>query len=136
VQPATPPPDPNNVSNFCLCAPIKHLLAEKGISSLFDIQAACIPAALEGKDIVGRARTGCGKTFAFVLPIVEILIREEVKLMPGGPNVICLLPTRELANQVRTRRGLAVWIRPDFLPSWYFQADAGLVPWARCRKKA
>ena len=55
---------------------------------------------LDGKDIVGRARTGCGKTYAFVLPIVEALIRDRVRPIPGGPNVICLLPTRELASQV------------------------------------
>lgn len=99
-QPATPPTDPNDIANFELCAPIKRLLADKGITSLFDIQARCLPLALEGKDIVGRARTGCGKTYAFVLPIVEILIRDKVRPIPGGPNVICLLPTRELASQV------------------------------------
>jgi len=82
-------------------AGIVRLLADKGITSLFDIQAACYPHALAGRDIVGRARTGCGKTLAFVLPIVELLLRENVKPVPGGPNVICLLPTRELAKQVK-----------------------------------
>jgi ATP-dependent RNA helicase DDX21 len=99
-QPCTPPPNPNSVENFELGCGIKELLLDKGITSLFDIQVACHPAALEGKDIVGRARTGCGKTFAFVLPIVTVLMRDKVKPIPGGPNVICLLPTRELAKQV------------------------------------
>ena len=91
----------NDLRNFDMNAGIKQLLLDKNITSLFDIQSACYPHAIAGKDIVGRARTGCGKTLAFVLPIVEILIRENIKPVPGGPNVICLLPTRELAKQVR-----------------------------------
>ena len=62
---------------------------------------------MAGKDLVGRARTGCGKTLAFVLPIVE---RLAATAGPGGrrkfgrsPAVIVLLPTRELAKQVRRR---------------------------------
>ena len=58
-QPATPPTDPNDVSNFDLCAPIKALLADKGITSLFDIQARAATAhapryaALQGFICVG-----------------------------------------------------------------------------------
>ena len=102
-QPTTPPPaaDANAVENFALGAGIPQLLADKGITSLFDIQSACFAPSMEGKDIVGRARTGCGKTYAFVLPIVTLLMQENVRPIPGGPNVICLLPTRELAKQVR-----------------------------------
>lgn len=92
--------DPNSIDAFGLDQRIKQMLSDKGIVRLFDIQAACIPHAMKGMDIVGRARTGCGKTFAFVLPIVDTLIKENLKPVPGGPNVICLLPTRELAKQV------------------------------------
>ena len=107
AQPTTPPtaaaaaptPDPNAVASFDLSPKIRQLLADKGITSLFDVQAACVPHALAGKDIVGRARTGCGKTYAFVLPIVSILMSEgRAARSPAGPNVICLLPTRELAK--------------------------------------
>jgi superfamily II DNA/RNA helicase len=70
---------------------------------LFSIQAECLPHALAKSDIVGRARTGCGKTFAFVLPVVEILMRENLRPSPNNVNVICLLPTRELAKQVRSQ---------------------------------
>lgn len=103
-QPSTPPPDPNAVSNFDLGAGVAQLLAAKGIAALFDIQSACFGPAMDGKDIVGRARTGCGKTLAFVLPIVTLLMKEGIKPIAGGPNVICLLPTRELAKQVRYKR--------------------------------
>ena len=68
------------------------------------LQAQTLTLLLEGKDLVGRARTGCGKTLAFVLPIVE---RLATMAGPGGrrkfgrtPSVIVLLPTRELAKQV------------------------------------
>lgn len=91
----------NMIDDFDLNNTIKEKLREKGIESLFPIQAACMPHALAGKDVVGRARTGCGKTLAFVLPTVELLMREKCHPASGSANVICLLPTRELAKQVR-----------------------------------
>ena len=67
-------------------------------------QAQTLELLLAGNDMVGRARTGCGKTLAFVLPIVEKLAES---MGPNGrrtfgrqPSVIVLLPTRELAKQV------------------------------------
>lgn len=92
--------DKNLLDNFDLNNNIKERMRDKGIESLFPIQAACIPHALGGKDVVGRARTGCGKTLAFVLPTVELLMRENCRPASGSANVICLLPTRELAKQV------------------------------------
>ena len=53
--------DPLALDNFALGAPLKSLLRAKGIASLFEIQARCLPPLLEGKDLVGRARTGCGE---------------------------------------------------------------------------
>ena len=95
---------PNAIDNFALSAPLKSLLREKGIESLFDIQAACLTPLLEGRDLVGRARTGCGKTLAFVLPIVESLSKDTMEngRRPYGrnPSVVVLAPTRELAKQV------------------------------------
>lgn len=60
-----------------------------------EIQDKCIPASLEGRDIIGLANTGTGKTAAFLLPIIEKLALDE-KLM----SVIILAPTRELAQQI------------------------------------
>ncbi|MEW4565339.1 DEAD/DEAH box helicase [Bremerella sp. JC770] len=59
------------------------------------IQAGVIPLALEGKDVLGQARTGTGKTAAFGIPIIETLPSGK------GPHALILVPTRELAVQVR-----------------------------------
>ena len=60
------------------------------------IQAAAIPAALEGKDILGTAQTGTGKTAAFGLPLVEHIAAE-----PTQRTALVITPTRELATQVQ-----------------------------------
>ena len=95
--------DPLAVDNFELSRGVKSLLLSKGIAALFPIQAQTLGIALEGLDVVGRARTGCGKTLAFVLPIVESLSNTwKGGRRPYGrkPAVMVLCPTRELANQV------------------------------------
>ncbi len=61
------------------------------------VQAGAIPPALEGSDIVATAQTGTGKTLAFLLPIVETLLKEPGKL---GIAAVILSPTRELAQQI------------------------------------
>ncbi|KAL2227173.1 DEAD-box ATP-dependent RNA helicase 7 [Sesamum indicum] len=96
---------PNAVSSFRISNPLKEALKEKGIESLFPIQAMTFNAVLDGSDLVGRARTGQGKTLAFVLPILESLTngptRASRKTGYGrAPSVLVLLPTRELATQV------------------------------------
>lgn len=107
ATPAAAPPspgDPNALDNFQLSESIKSLLRSKGIETLFAIQAACFDVVLDGNDVVGRARTGCGKTLAFVLPIVQVLSdsADGSGRRPFGrpPAVIVLAPTRELAKQV------------------------------------
>ncbi|KAI5346948.1 Hypothetical predicted protein [Prunus dulcis] len=97
--------DPNAVSRFRISEPLKAKLKEKGIESLFSIQAMTFDTILDGSDLVGRARTGQGKTLAFVLPILESLINGPAKAFRKtgygrAPTVIVLLPTRELAKQV------------------------------------
>ena len=62
------------------------------------IQTGLIPIALEEKDVVGQARTGTGKTAAFVIPILELLDLEERQ---KEPQALILVPTRELAVQVK-----------------------------------
>jgi len=73
-------------------------LAQNGVTSPFPIQAATIPDALAGKDILGRGRTGSGKTLSFGLPLLATLSGGHTdKKKPRG---IILTPTRELAMQV------------------------------------
>ncbi|KAK4489505.1 hypothetical protein RD792_005314 [Penstemon davidsonii] len=97
--------DPNAVSNFRISKPLKDALKSKGIESLFPIQAMTFNLVLDGSDLVGRARTGQGKTLAFVLPILESLTNGPAKAVRKtgygrAPSVLVLLPTRELATQV------------------------------------
>ncbi|MGW2490271.1 DEAD/DEAH box helicase, partial [Streptomyces sp. NPDC001606] len=77
---------------------IVRKLAQNGVTTPFPIQAATIPDALTGKDILGRGRTGSGKTLSFGLPTLATLAggRTEKK----RPRAVILTPTRELAMQV------------------------------------
>ncbi|MYX00844.1 MULTISPECIES: DEAD/DEAH box helicase [unclassified Streptomyces] len=77
---------------------IVRKLAQNGVTTPFPIQAATIPDALAGKDILGRGRTGSGKTLSFGLPTLSALAggRTEKK----KPRAVILTPTRELAMQV------------------------------------
>ena len=74
---------------------VRHAVADMGFQDLTPIQAQSIPPILEGKDIIGQARTGTGKTVAFGIPILE-------RLEKKGRNVevLILCPTLELAVQV------------------------------------
>ncbi len=71
-------------------------LAEQGIHEPFPVQALCIPPALEGRDVCGKAKTGSGKTLAFGIP----LLLRVGKSTPRRPRGLVLVPTRELALQV------------------------------------
>jgi ATP-dependent RNA helicase SrmB len=72
---------------------------EMGFSRPTQIQAAAIPAALEGKDVLASAPTGTGKTAAFALPAIQYL-QDFPRRKPGPARILVLTPTRELANQV------------------------------------
>jgi superfamily II DNA/RNA helicase len=74
-------------------------LAEAGITTPFPIQAATLPDALAGRDILGRAQTGSGKTLGFSLPLVARLSAGVTA--PRRPRGLVLVPTRELATQVQ-----------------------------------
>jgi ATP-dependent RNA helicase RhlE len=86
-------PSPHTFREFALSDKILHVLDHKHITTPTPIQHQSIPAALDGKDIVGIAQTGTGKTWAFGLPMLERLSKH------GGRGLI-ILPTRELAYQV------------------------------------
>ncbi|MFD8886538.1 DEAD/DEAH box helicase, partial [Streptomyces erythrochromogenes] len=77
---------------------IVRKLAQNGVTTPFPIQAATIPDALSGKDILGRGRTGSGKTLSFGLPTLATLAGGHTE--KKKPRAIILTPTRELAMQV------------------------------------
>ncbi|WP_433012427.1 DEAD/DEAH box helicase [Kribbella sp. CA-294648] len=76
-------------------------LATAGILKPFPIQAATLPDSLAGKDVLGRGRTGSGKTYAFVLPVLARLTTSTSKRRPNHPRALILAPTRELATQIQ-----------------------------------
>ncbi|HET8614517.1 MAG TPA: DEAD/DEAH box helicase [Actinomycetales bacterium] len=80
--------------------PLVESLAASGITTAFPIQAATLPDSLAGRDVLGRGRTGSGKTVAFALPTVAALAASGRPRRPGRPRALVLLPTRELASQV------------------------------------
>lgn len=81
-------------------------LKARDIKSLFEIQVKTLLLILNGEDVIGRARTGMGKTLAFALPILQQLIADKTNASAKGyrnkrnPRVVVLAPTRELAKQV------------------------------------
>jgi superfamily II DNA/RNA helicase/uncharacterized membrane protein YbhN (UPF0104 family) len=80
-------------------APIVAALDDAGITTPFPIQAAALPDALAGLDILGRGRTGSGKTLGFAIPLVARLT--DGYTSAGRPRGLVLVPTRELASQVQ-----------------------------------
>jgi superfamily II DNA/RNA helicase len=80
--------------------PLVGALARAGLTVPFPIQAATLPDALAGRDILGRGRTGSGKTLGFSIPLVAGLA--DGFTSAGRPRGLVLVPTRELASQVQT----------------------------------
>ena len=76
-------------------AEVAHALEQRNIITPFPIQALVLPDALAGLDVLAKAPTGSGKTFAFGLPIIE-----RAEPADGEPSALVLVPTRELAAQV------------------------------------
>lgn len=75
-------------------------LAAKGYTTATPIQAQSIPALLQGRDLLGIAQTGTGKTAAFMLPSIERLVASNKRAQPRGCRMLVLAPTRELASQI------------------------------------
>jgi superfamily II DNA/RNA helicase len=75
-------------------------LTAGGIVAPFPIQARTLPDALAGRDVLGRGRTGSGKTIAFAVPTIVALSRSTSRRSPSRPRALVLVPTRELATQV------------------------------------
>ena len=81
-----------------LSAPVLQAVADKGYTTPTPIQEKAIPIVLMGRDVLGCAQTGTGKTASFVLPMIDILAEGRAKARM--PRSLILEPTRELAAQV------------------------------------
>ncbi|MCK5321178.1 DEAD/DEAH box helicase, partial [Candidatus Pacearchaeota archaeon] len=83
-----------------IIAPILQALDEKGYTTPSPIQIKAIPLLLEGKDVIGIAQTGTGKTAAFAIPILQKLFERYGINKATTPKALILAPTRELAAQI------------------------------------
>lgn len=81
-------------------APLLKALADEGYETPTPIQAQSIPHLLQGRDLLGLAQTGTGKTAAFSLPILDYLIKNPKSAGPKKARVLVLAPTRELVSQI------------------------------------
>ena len=86
--------------DFGLAEPISRALKEENYVTPTPIQAQTIPIALTGRDVVGIAQTGTGKTAAFALPILHRILENRIKPQPKACRVLVLSPTRELSGQI------------------------------------
>jgi ATP-dependent RNA helicase RhlE len=86
--------------DFGLADPISRALKEENYLTPTPIQAQTIPIALTGRDVVGIAQTGTGKTAAFALPILHRILENRIKPQPKACRVLVLSPTRELSSQI------------------------------------
>ncbi|MGI9472938.1 MAG: DEAD/DEAH box helicase [Rubripirellula sp.] len=87
-------------SELDLIQPLQDAIADQGYETPTPIQARTITPAIAGRDVLGCAQTGTGKTAAFSLPILNRLGQSNRKAKPGRPFVLVLAPTRELAIQI------------------------------------
>jgi len=90
----------NTFTELPLSAALQQKLAAGQFITLTPIQSGAITPALEGKDVIGTAQTGTGKTLAFLIPMIEMLQRETSRGALHQTRALILLPTRELAMQV------------------------------------
>ena len=89
--------------SLALDAKLLRAVAESGYESMTPIQAKAIPLVLDGRDMMGAAQTGTGKTAAFSLPLLQKMLRHETSSMSPARHpvrALVLAPTRELADQV------------------------------------
>jgi len=87
-------------ADFGVPSMLIDILEKQGITTPTPIQAATLPDSLAGRDVLGRGRTGSGKTYAFLLPLVARLDAAKLPAMPRKPRALILAPTRELVGQI------------------------------------
>jgi ATP-dependent RNA helicase RhlE len=90
----------NSFETLQLCPAILKAVQEENYLVPTPVQARAIPYAMSGRDVLGIAQTGTGKTAAFALPILEQLIARQTPTRPRLPSALVLAPTRELAKQI------------------------------------
>lgn len=90
----------NSFSEIDLISPVQRALTDEGYVTPTPIQTQTIPAAMDGRDVLGSAQTGTGKTAAFALPILSRLGAKQRKAISRRPFALVLAPTRELAVQI------------------------------------
>jgi len=105
VLPDTPavPATPARFATLALDAKLLRAVADQGYETMTPIQAKAIPIVLDGRDVMGAAQTGTGKTAAFSLPLLQKMLRHETASMSPARHpvrALVLAPTRELADQV------------------------------------
>ncbi|KAL8645617.1 MAG: hypothetical protein Q9226_007218 [Calogaya cf. arnoldii] len=99
VKPKEAHPEPS-FDSFGLDTRLLQAVVKEGFSAPTLVQSKAIPLILEGKDVLVRAKTGSGKTAAYLLPILEsVLCQKAKKTAHNGPSALLLLPTNELAQQ-------------------------------------
>jgi ATP-dependent RNA helicase RhlE len=100
---SVPQPQPQfRQSVFSALIPeIQRAVAAEGYVTPTPIQEQCIPHLLDGRDLLGSAQTGTGKTAAFTLPLLQRFARNNLRPRKGTPRALILVPTRELAAQIR-----------------------------------
>jgi superfamily II DNA/RNA helicase len=89
-----------NFAELGVPSSLVRILENQGITTPTPIQAATLPDSLAGRDVLGRGRTGSGKTYAFLLPLVARLDASKLPAMPRKPRALILAPTRELVGQI------------------------------------
>ena len=103
-----------------VAAEIVEALGESGIERVFSIQELTLPLALAGRDLIGQARTGMGKTFAFGVPLLDRVFDDAaIEELDGTPRALVITPTRELAVQVSEDLTLAASKTPVRLTTIY-----------------
>ncbi|NNF90505.1 MAG: DEAD/DEAH box helicase, partial [Boseongicola sp.] len=101
-----------NFTELGLNARMVSRLEGQGLAKPTPIQQKAIPHALQGRDVLGIAQTGTGKTAAFGIPLVVALSKHQEKAAPRSARGLILAPTRELANQiVESLRSLSADLR-------------------------
>ncbi|MEP3048637.1 MAG: DEAD/DEAH box helicase [Roseibium sp.] len=89
-----------NFDTLGLSEGLLKAISDNGYETPTPIQQKAIPTILEGRDLMGLAQTGTGKTAAFGLPLIERLLEKQERPQPKGTRALILAPTRELVNQI------------------------------------
>jgi superfamily II DNA/RNA helicase len=122
-----------NFAELGVPSPLAQILAQQGITTPTPIQAATLPDSLAGRDVLGRGRTGSGKTYGFLLPLVARLDASKLPAMPRKPRALILAPTRELVGQIHA--SLAPLARATGLSTVVVYGGVGQNPQVTALKK-